>query len=73
MSFGNIPFTVLSATSEYENKDERIFFDMFRELQKESLDLSTKSKLISVESGHFIQIEKPEVVIEAIREIVEDK
>jgi hypothetical protein len=72
VNFGDISFTVLSAKSEYKNKDERIFFDMFRELQKESLEISTKSKLISVDSGHFIQIEKPEVVIEVIREMVEE-
>lgn len=45
---------------------------MFRKLHKESLELSTKSKLISVDGGHFIQIENPEVVIEAIKEMVRE-
>jgi pimeloyl-ACP methyl ester carboxylesterase len=72
VNFGDIPFTVLSAKREGKNEDERVLSKFFGQLQKESLDLSTKSKLISVESGHFIQVEKPEVVIEAIREIVEE-
>jgi len=70
-SFYDIPFTILSASKPH-NEEERIYFEIFRKLQEESLSLSTKSKLISVESGHFIQIEKPEVVIEAIREIVKE-
>jgi len=73
VSFGDIPFTVLSAKREGKNEDERVLSKFFGMLQKESLELSTKSKLISVDSGHFIQIEKPELVIGAIREMVENK
>ena len=68
--FGDIPFTILSAIREGKNEDERVLSKFFGELQKESVNLSTKSKLLIVESGHFIQLEKPEVVIEAIREMI---
>ena len=73
VSFGNIPLTVLSANHKDAKGDERILFEFFSKLQKEHLILSTKSKQIFVESGHFIQLEKPEIVIESIREIIEAK
>lgn len=72
VSFGDIPFINLSANGKPSNEDERVFFEMFRKLQEESLTSSTNSKLIAVDSGHYIQIEKPEVVIEAIKEMVEN-
>ena len=72
VSFGNIPLTVLSANHKDAKGDERIFFEFFSKLQKEHLTLSTKSKQIFVKSGHFIQLEKPEVVIDAIRKILEE-
>jgi len=72
VSFGEIPFTVLTANQEGKKEDERIFLKFFSMLQKESLNLSTNSKQIFVDSGHFIQLEKPEVVVEAIREMIED-
>ena len=71
-SFGDIPLTILSAQGETEDKDERVLSEFLGKLHKESLSLSTKSKLISVKSGHFIHIEKPEVVIGAIREMLEE-
>ncbi len=70
VSFGDIPLTVLSANHKEAKGDERILFEFFYKLQKEHLILSTKSKQVFVESGHFIQLEKPEVVIDAIRDIV---
>ena len=72
VSFKNIPLIVLSANHKDAKGDERIFFEFFSKLQKEHLILSTKSKQVFVESGHFIQLEKPEVVIDAIRDIVEE-
>jgi len=71
-SFGDIPLTVLTGKQKGKNKDEKLFFKLFSKLQEESLTLSTNSKQIFVDSGHFIQLEKPEVVIEAIREMIEE-
>ena len=73
VTFGDIPLTILSATEKPTNEEERVLSKFFRQLQKESLELSTKSKLISVDSGHNIQLEKPEVLVEAIQEMVEDR
>ena len=73
VTFGDIPLTILSATEKPSSKEEHVLSKFFRQLQQESLELSTKSKLISVDSGHIIQLEKPEVVVGAIREMVEDK
>jgi len=71
-SFGDTPFTVLTGKQEGKNKDEKLFFELFSKLQEESLNLSTNSKQIFVDSGHYIQLEKPEVVINAIREMIEE-
>jgi len=70
VSFGDIPLTILSAKVKSEDEEEQMIIDFFSKLQEDSLKLSTDSKLISVDSGHVIQIEKPEVVVEAVREMV---
>ena len=70
VSFGDIPFTVLTATQNGKKEFDRVFFEFFSKLQEESLSISTNSKRIMVDSGHFIQLEKPEVVVEAIREML---
>jgi len=44
--------------------------DIYNEMQDELAALSTRGKLIFVEeSGHFIQLDQPQVVIDAIREV----
>ena len=70
VSFVDIPFTVLTATQNGKKEFDRVFFEFFSRLQEESLSLSTQSKHISVDSGHFIQLEKPDVVVGTIREMV---
>jgi len=69
-SLGDIPLVVLSANKKAKNKDEEILFKYHSKLQKEHLNLSTNSKQIFVDSGHYIQLEKPEVLIKAIREMI---
>jgi len=69
-SFGDTPFTVLTAKQEGKKGDEKLFFELFSKLQEESLNLSTNSKQIFADSGHFIQLDKPEVVITAIKEML---
>ena len=69
-SFGEIPLTVLTANQKDQKGDEKIFFELFAKLQEDSLTLSTNSKQSFVDSGHFIQLDKPEVVIEAIKEML---
>jgi pimeloyl-ACP methyl ester carboxylesterase len=42
------------------------------ELQKELAALSTRGKLVLVEgTGHHIQLGRPDVVVDAVREVVE--
>jgi len=72
VTFGDIPLTVLSATYEPSNDEERVLSTFFRKLQKESLALSTKSRFVSVNSGHIIQLEKPDVVIDSVKQMIED-
>lgn len=77
-SFGNIPLVVLTATDEkrYDSaiKDKRLRNEMltaWNKMQKDFLLLSTDSKQIMVpNSGHYINQEKPEVIENAIVEIV---
>lgn len=63
-SFGDIPLTVITANKEGDQ--------LWNELQKELLDLSKNSQQITVsDSGHYIQLEKPNIVIDAIKEALE--
>ena len=49
---------------------ERIRFNEgFRASGAHLLDLSTNAKLISTDTGAFVQFEKPDIVIDAIREV----
>jgi pimeloyl-ACP methyl ester carboxylesterase len=65
-SLGDRPLLALLPTSEHE------LFPVAQKLQMELVGRSTEGKLILVEnSGHHIQHDRPEIVIEAVREVVE--
>jgi len=75
-SFGNLPLIVLSAgrwdvislLSDAENQK------IWKELQVEQSELamlsSESQQIIAEQSGHFIQLDQPDLVIDAIREIL---
>lgn len=75
-SLGDLPMIVLAA-SEFRMRipDPRFgsyMQNMWHDLQRDLARLSTNSKFVAVEdSGHFIQIDKPQAVIDAIWELVE--
>lgn len=76
-SFGDLPLLVLSsgqwgeplpALSAEENEAA---WQAWQAMQAELVSLSTNSKqVIATESDHYIQLRQPELVIQAIREIV---
>ena len=83
-SLGDLPLTVLSAGAAYDRASEaevaamggpEIVAQIARihdESQEKLARLSTQGKLIiAAESGHIIPVDQPEVVIDAIREMVE--
>ncbi|MEO6456808.1 MAG: alpha/beta hydrolase [Chloroflexia bacterium] len=75
-SLGDLPMIVLAA-SEFRIRipDPRLgthMHNLWHELQRDLAQLSSNSKFVAVEnSGHFIQIDQPQVVTDAIRELVE--
>jgi pimeloyl-ACP methyl ester carboxylesterase len=75
-SLGDLPMTVL-ASGEFRLRipDPGLAARMhalWQDLQRDLAGLSTRSKFVAVEdSGHFIQIDKPQAVVDAIREMVE--
>jgi pimeloyl-ACP methyl ester carboxylesterase len=75
-SLGDLPMIVLAA-SEFRIRVPNPqlgahMHNMWHELQRDLASLSSKSKFVAVEnSGHFIQIDQPQVVTDAIRELVE--
>jgi pimeloyl-ACP methyl ester carboxylesterase len=75
-SLGDLPMVVLAA-SEFRMRIPEARFgeymqNMWYELQRDLARLSSNSKFVAVEnSGHFIQIDRPQVVTDAIRELVE--
>jgi len=76
-SFGDLPLIVLSAgreetiasLSDAENQQR---WEEWQELQSELVALSSDSmQIIAEQSGHMIQLDQPDLVIEAVREIVD--
>jgi pimeloyl-ACP methyl ester carboxylesterase len=69
---GDMPLIVL--TRGIPGEDERahqVLLEEHDRLQSELKSLSTNSKqMIAEHSGHFIQIEQPELVVSAVREVV---
>ncbi len=65
--FPNVPVLVLTAGESWHGEDRKWWFG----LQKDLASLSSKCRGKIVESsGHFIQRDRPEVVVEAIREML---
>jgi pimeloyl-ACP methyl ester carboxylesterase len=76
-SLGDIPLIVITGAIE-SRKDEypseslaKAFLTMWGELQEDLLRLSTRSKqVLATKSGHYVMLDQPEIVIDAIRELV---
>ena len=78
-TLGNLPLVVLSAPDQFAGIEKHLsaedagqFRVVTEELQAELTALSSRGKRVIVRnSGHYIQVEQPEAVIDAIREVVE--
>jgi len=71
INFGNIPVTVLGATKTFIDKPEHHeLVEVITKFHKETVSHSKDSKLILVDSTHFVQTEKPDVVMKSIEEMV---
>lgn len=67
-----IPVMILSAENEKAEGEELRFMKDHNELQADLVKISPNGKLIVVkDSGHFIQKDKPEIVINSIKSIFE--
>jgi len=78
-SLGDIPLIVISA-SEFPNaamlnlsaEEEAQTMAVWAELQAELVALSSSGKQVIAEgASHFVHLDRPELVIDAIREVVE--
>ena len=72
-SLGDMPLVVIaSARPTFIQTDGRDLQDLWLEMQQELTLLSTNSEFIPLEAvGHYIQYERPEIVIEAVQGIVQ--
>lgn len=75
--FDSIPLKIVTGYSEnryseIKDSDLRLtFFNYKMKLQKDLLNLSTNSEqILAKESGHYVQLEQPEIVISLIRDLV---
>ena len=69
ITFGDIPLTIIGSTKS-DNKKFEPFKEYLHNLQENSLKLSTHSNIIWAEnSGHFIQLEQPGLIVEAVKEL----
>ncbi len=81
LTFGNLPLTVISAgqgpssdgmSKEWKEYVQK-FYPAWMVLQKDLASRSSKGKLIIAEkSGHMIPFSQPDLIVEAVKEIVED-
>ena len=72
--FGNTPLTVITGTNRAESSFDAQYnaadMNWWMTHQKEHLTLSTKSKhILATKSGHFVQLDEPQLVIDAVREL----
>lgn len=76
-SFGNLPLTVLSAgqwdtVPSLSDAENQKLWTAFRLQQSELVALSSVGEqIIAEQSGHHIQLEQPELLINAIQEMVD--
>lgn len=80
--FGSIPLIVITAADKKKMEAEMGFANakmsdaaitIKLELQKDLLKLSTNSKqIIARKSGHCVQLDEPQVVIDAVKELITD-
>ena len=70
--YGDLPLIVITrGLSEEEGPDSKMFAAEHRKDHEAQAKLSRRGKLIVAErSGHYVQIDEPELVIGAIREII---
>lgn len=76
-SFGEIPLVVITGTDEKridEFTDKEVglkFGKLWMEMQTDLLSLSSNSKhILADRSGHYVQLDQPEIVIEAVRSLI---
>jgi pimeloyl-ACP methyl ester carboxylesterase len=68
--FGSIPIKIV--TSRKETEDNAALTEFWINQQKDFLSLSTQSEQIVIDGvGHYIHIDKPEIVEECIKTMVE--
>jgi len=68
-SFGEIPLSIMAATkSDMKKHDEMV--KIFNTIAKENLSMSSNSKIIWADCGHYIPLEKPQLVIDTIKEML---
>ncbi len=77
-SYGDIPLIVITgaAPDRFDGEDDEELRAqipiIWGELQADALTLSSDSKqVLAIGSGHYVQLEEPEIVIDAIRELIE--
>jgi len=77
-SFGDIPLTVISGTepTRFDSSPPGISSERltssFMDLQEDLLNLSSRSKWILAENSyHYVQLDEPDIIVNAILEIVE--
>ncbi|MDA1373019.1 MAG: alpha/beta hydrolase [Proteobacteria bacterium] len=76
-SFGDTPLAIIAGTDpeRWDSAPDRIpkekLSSAMLELQRSLLNLSTNSELtLANESGHYVQLQQPELVVEAIRRVI---
>jgi pimeloyl-ACP methyl ester carboxylesterase len=69
---GDFPLIVIVSGTASRVENGQKLQDVWEELQEELLLLSKNSDMIVAETGHYPQLQNPELVIDAIQKVLED-
>ena len=73
-SYGSLPLYVLSQSvkTSFKSSEEQQIQEGWQELQRDLASLSTNSThIVASDSSHYIQLDQPELVIAAIKSVVQ--
>ena len=65
----NAPLVVLAATNHEMPPDLEA---LWRNVQQRTASLSSKGRFQLIDSGHYIQIDRPQAVIDAVRSVARE-
>ena len=71
-NLGDISLIVLSTSGPFSQPERQVLYELQLELHQDLLSLSENSEIRIYDVGHYPQLQDPDLVIDAIRDVVND-